>query len=216
MVCIGVPYGTSLWQVADSKEQNGSFKIAISKAKKKLVETRLDMHMDSPGVYTTDIMTIIDEAWSQSFAQVEQNKRAISARGWGPLNYNLLNDEDIKSTMTESENREYHSMLKTENENELNPESLTTSISATSMSDLTADDYYTGGNKSDQKRATVLNYDQKYLTKVISNSVTLNTKLNFTSGKAADVARRILHDHDIRQAREANQVLSQKGERSEG
>ena len=27
-VCIGVPYGTSLWQVADSKEQNGSYKIA--------------------------------------------------------------------------------------------------------------------------------------------------------------------------------------------
>ena len=37
MICIGVPYGTSLWQVADSKEQNGSFKITISKAKKKLL-----------------------------------------------------------------------------------------------------------------------------------------------------------------------------------
>ena len=38
MVCIGVPYGTSLWQVADSKEHNGSFKIAIAKAKKKMLE----------------------------------------------------------------------------------------------------------------------------------------------------------------------------------
>ena len=29
MVCIGVPYGTSIWQVGDSAKQNGSFKMAI-------------------------------------------------------------------------------------------------------------------------------------------------------------------------------------------
>ena len=29
-VCIGVPYGTSLWQVADSEELNASFQIAFS------------------------------------------------------------------------------------------------------------------------------------------------------------------------------------------
>ncbi len=34
-VCIGVPYGTSLWQVADLKEQNGSYKIALTHAKKR-------------------------------------------------------------------------------------------------------------------------------------------------------------------------------------
>ena len=38
VVCIGVPYGTSYWQVGDSKEQNGSFNIAMTKAKYKLVE----------------------------------------------------------------------------------------------------------------------------------------------------------------------------------
>jgi hypothetical protein len=27
-VCIGVPYGTSYWQVGDSSEQNGSFKVS--------------------------------------------------------------------------------------------------------------------------------------------------------------------------------------------
>lgn len=34
-VCIGVPYGTTIWQVADSKEQNGSYKIALTHAKKR-------------------------------------------------------------------------------------------------------------------------------------------------------------------------------------
>jgi len=29
-VCVGVPYGTGIWQVGDSSEQNGCFKIAIA------------------------------------------------------------------------------------------------------------------------------------------------------------------------------------------
>ena len=33
VVTIGTPYGTAYWQVGDSKEQNGSFKIAVTKAK---------------------------------------------------------------------------------------------------------------------------------------------------------------------------------------
>jgi hypothetical protein len=32
-VCLGVPYGTHIWQVADSSELNVSFKIALIKAK---------------------------------------------------------------------------------------------------------------------------------------------------------------------------------------
>ena len=33
-VNIGLPYGTSYWQVGDSTEQNGCFKMALTKAKK--------------------------------------------------------------------------------------------------------------------------------------------------------------------------------------
>ena len=33
-VCIGVPYGTHLWQVADSEEQNGSFTNVLADEKK--------------------------------------------------------------------------------------------------------------------------------------------------------------------------------------
>jgi hypothetical protein len=36
-VCIGVPYGTSYWQVGDSSQQNGSFKMNIGKAKKHIL-----------------------------------------------------------------------------------------------------------------------------------------------------------------------------------
>jgi hypothetical protein len=34
VVCIGVPYGTHIWQVADSLEMNGAFKLGVTKAKK--------------------------------------------------------------------------------------------------------------------------------------------------------------------------------------
>ena len=37
LCCIGVPYGLALWQMGDSKEQNASFNIAMTKAKKKLM-----------------------------------------------------------------------------------------------------------------------------------------------------------------------------------
>jgi hypothetical protein len=35
---------------------------------------------------------------SRSFARVEQNKRAIAARGWGPLNYILLDHPSLQET----------------------------------------------------------------------------------------------------------------------
>ena len=38
-VCLGVPYGTAVWQVADSSEQNGLFKMLLGEKKKNCLET---------------------------------------------------------------------------------------------------------------------------------------------------------------------------------
>ena len=73
MVCQGVPYGTSLWQVADSSEQNGSFKAASSHIKMEILKKRLDMMMDNPCIMPTDIIPIVNYAWGQSFAKVKTN-----------------------------------------------------------------------------------------------------------------------------------------------
>ena len=40
VTCIGVPYGTALWQVGDSKEQNGSFNMAMTLEKRNLVKKK--------------------------------------------------------------------------------------------------------------------------------------------------------------------------------
>ena len=112
MVCQGVPYGTSLWQVADSSEQNGSFKAASSHIKMEILKKRLDMMMDNPCILPTDIIPIVNYAWGQSFAKVKTNQKAIADHGWNPLNFNLLTSTQIVPTMTDSETMELQSILK--------------------------------------------------------------------------------------------------------
>lgn len=75
--CVGVPYGTSYWQVGDSSEQNGCFKMELTKYKRDL---------------------IVSQAWAHSFARIVQNKSAIADRGWNPLNYNCLLHPEIVAT----------------------------------------------------------------------------------------------------------------------
>ena len=62
MVCIGVPYGTTIWQVADSKEQNGSYKIALARAKQQMLESKLSMYVKSPNLTATDIIPLVNIA----------------------------------------------------------------------------------------------------------------------------------------------------------
>ena len=38
MICFGVPYGTNLWQVGNSKQQNGSYKMSMTKHKDEIVK----------------------------------------------------------------------------------------------------------------------------------------------------------------------------------
>jgi hypothetical protein len=94
-VCIGVPYGTHLWQVADAKEMNGIFSAAVTKAKKELYNAKPS---ESKHFYPTNIIPIINAAWPKSFGNVNFAPKAIADRGWGPLTYNLLKHPDIVSS----------------------------------------------------------------------------------------------------------------------
>ena len=102
VTCIGVPYGTALWQVGDSKEQNGSFNIGMTKAKQKLIEKKECLGLP-PSLVDTDLMVLINSAWSKSFARRDKNIKAIADRGWNPLNRALLLDQDLRATMTRQE-----------------------------------------------------------------------------------------------------------------
>ena len=101
-VCIGTPYGTALWQVGDSAEQNGSFNIALAKTKQDLLDKRYKKSMKAD-LHPHDIIPLINKAWEQSFVRVDKNKNAIADRGWNSLNRNLLTNDDICSTMTKED-----------------------------------------------------------------------------------------------------------------
>ena len=99
-VCIGVPYGTHLWQVGDAASMNGTFKIGITKAKEELMAAK-DKRFMASKFLPTDIIPIINKAWARSFANVAYGKKALAERGWNPLNIALLTNKDVLDTRLE-------------------------------------------------------------------------------------------------------------------
>jgi hypothetical protein len=94
--CIGVPYGTHIWQVGDSPQLNAAYKGALSKAKQKFFEVKSKQNVTkfSP----TDIIPLVTYAWKDSFAISRNAVTAIAQRGWNPLNYCLVDHPDVRTT----------------------------------------------------------------------------------------------------------------------
>jgi hypothetical protein len=80
--CIGVPYGTSVWQLGDSPEQNGIFKIESKKAKADTVRREIRDGLPAT-LERSDIVRIVNIAWQKSFVRVNINFKAIAEHGWG-------------------------------------------------------------------------------------------------------------------------------------
>ena len=102
VVCIGVPYRTSYWQVGDSTEQNGCYKMYLGEAKKRLVEMKYDKYLNFT-IGKHEIIKSVKTAWDKSFARTVTNKNAIAERRWFPLNCNLLCIPEIKNSMTDGD-----------------------------------------------------------------------------------------------------------------
>ena len=128
-VNLGTPHATSYWQVGDSSEQNGLFKMLLTEAKKELVNFKIKHGMP---IYlgSEDIVPLVNKAWGKSFGNIETSRKAIAARGWNPLNRNLLLNKEIKATMTNNEDCEYNTGVANEN---------STSSNITSNSTITAE-----------------------------------------------------------------------------
>ena len=66
----------------------------------------------------TDVIPIVNYAWTRSFAKERTNLKAISDQGWGPLNRILLSHAEIQSTNLRNE-----SSIETTRNNGLNDNS---------------------------------------------------------------------------------------------
>ena len=60
-VCIGVPYGTHLWQVADAEQLNGELTRLFAIAKEKLLRKKTH-HGLAPSITRTDVMPMFSGA----------------------------------------------------------------------------------------------------------------------------------------------------------
>jgi hypothetical protein len=93
-VCLGIPYATSFWQVGDSKEQNGTFKVIWYRQKRELVTFKRDRGMPLV-IGPTDIMPLLNRAFFHSYARPQTNRNATSDRGWSPPNRKLLTHKEL-------------------------------------------------------------------------------------------------------------------------
>jgi hypothetical protein len=103
--CFGVHYATYTWQVADASSLNGLYKIEPAMAKHKYIE-----HRDVPRFEPTDIVPLVNIAFLKSFGTKKSALKAISERGWNPLNYNILMTipclaKDVVDLTTEAESQ---------------------------------------------------------------------------------------------------------------
>ena len=80
--------------MADSSEQNGSYKSEWVREKNKLLLYRIRMGM-SPELSKGDILPLLNRVWNLSFALTISNRKAVRDRGWYPANYMLLTDPDV-------------------------------------------------------------------------------------------------------------------------
>jgi hypothetical protein len=95
--CIGVPSGTSVWQLGDSAEQNGTFKIESKKANAETVRCKIRAGLPAT-LERSDIVRIVYIAWQKSFSRVDTNLKAIAECGWAPLNYVILDHPELQET----------------------------------------------------------------------------------------------------------------------
>ena len=133
-VCIRVPYGSHVWQVADSSQCNGAYKTAIAKYKQKVYDMKPE---GKKGWRDSDILPIVKHAFVESFAKQSSVKNAVASRGWNPLNYALLDHPDIKSSMPKewqtSENCDSASVVVTNQTNSVSQTDVASTIDTVNL-----------------------------------------------------------------------------------
>jgi hypothetical protein len=76
--------------------KNGQYKDKSKDGKENIV-TMKTKHRIKFSIVKQDVMWIVRYTWDKSFAHIEMNKDAIAERGWGALNYILLDHPELQA-----------------------------------------------------------------------------------------------------------------------
>ena len=192
-VCIGVPYGTALWQVGDASEQNGAYKMALTRAKENLIKQKIKKCMP-PTIEPYEIIPLLNTAWERSFERVLSNRKAIADRGCNPLNRNILLDSTLRATIAE-----------TERDTEMTRALVPSRILALNPSTPTTLTNYANATHTSISNSTALvpftnpRFDPAFLTIPLSEP---REKMNYSQGTAALCLDSIVCHEDLMNARE--------------
>ena len=93
--------------------------MALYKAKKYLLEQKMNYLIDPLTLVPTDVVPIVNMACESSFVNVQNKTVAIQEHGWNPINYLLFDSDDIKLTMTKNDVIHYKSILKVKNQSDM-------------------------------------------------------------------------------------------------
>ena len=91
---LGAPYGTSKWQLHDDEAQNGSFKIALANAKKKMYLKKRVNGLPI-AIKPQEIVLVVKDAVDLSFMSIDNTLSACCKRGMYPFNRNPLDDPEV-------------------------------------------------------------------------------------------------------------------------
>ena len=107
---LGAPYGTGLWQFHDDKRQNGSFKTALTEAKRKFIAKKQAKGLPAE-VLPQEIVIVVQAAVEKSFLVESFGRSTLAERGWNPFNRNPLDHSEILVTAPEDVRKERSSIL---------------------------------------------------------------------------------------------------------
>jgi hypothetical protein len=187
--CIGVPYGTHIWQVTDSPQMNGSFKINLTIAKRRLFQLKAGIRKSN--FEMTDIIPLVRKAWEERFVDISGAKTAICEQGWGPLNFALLNHSSLTVNNTATSNKHCTDIKK-----------LNTSTGMTAdMFDKLIED-----KSKDEARVATLTTRKSYFDKLASEAEKLRSLTRISSGQLAGVVKYNVCSH----ARDAIYIILKK------
>ena len=88
-----------MWQVGDSRKQNGAYNMPLGEYKTRLIEKKERMMMQLT-IEPYEIIMMVNYAGGHFFGRIMSNKKAIIDQGWYPLNQQLLLCPTLRSNMT--------------------------------------------------------------------------------------------------------------------
>jgi hypothetical protein len=112
---IGLPNATELWQLGDQSEQNGMYKMDLTREKQLLMQVKSRLQI-SQYLARSDILPILHRVLPTSFGETASNIRALIRLGWFHMNLALMHDPRVmqrrisSSTASESGNESFESI----------------------------------------------------------------------------------------------------------